>query len=122
MADITSTCRREGRGGREKGSGQPFVPCQALRAAWEAALPSPRPPAPLPRVPQQNGCTHFERQLPQLLSPLLCSFHHPEEHIRVESPLVGFIQNDAAVLSEQAVRNGLAQEHAIGQELDLGVI
>ena len=35
---------------------------------------------------------------------------------------MGFVQNDAAVFPEQGVRNGLTQEHAVGQELDSGVV
>ena len=35
---------------------------------------------------------------------------------------MGFVQNDAAVFPEQGVQNGLTQEHAIGQELDFGVV
>lgn len=72
---------------------------------------------PLPRT-----CyTYFEWQFSQLLSPLLCSLHHSKEHICVDSPFVGFIQNHTAILPKQGVWNCFSQKHAICQELDPGV-
>lgn len=114
VADITITCMRDGAG--------------AGVAGWETspASPSPQPcaapPTRLPGRRSTTGCTYFEGQLPQLLPPPLRGFHHPEEHIRVDSPFVGFIQNDAAVLPKQGVGDGLAQKHAVRQELDLGIV
>lgn len=70
---------------------------------------------------EEARCTYFERQLPQLLPPLLRGFHHAKEHVRVDSPLVGFIQNDTAVLPKQGVWNCFPQKHAVCQELDPGV-
>lgn len=77
-------------------------------------------PRPCPSLP--SGHTYFERQFAQFLSFLLCSFHHSEEHISVDCPLVGFIQDDHAVLPQQRVPDRLAEQHSIGQKLDSGLI
>lgn len=70
---------------------------------------------------QENQNAHLQGNLVQLFAPALSSLNHAEQDVRVHGALVGFVQDHHGVALQQGVTDGLAQEHPIGHELQLGL-
>lgn len=63
--------------------------------------------------------SYLQGNLIKLSAPALSGLDHAEQHIGVHGALVSFVQDHHSVAQQQGVSDGLAQEHAVGHELQL---